>query len=302
MAPSTDSSSSGRVALWALLGLLVSATACGSAVYSRGALWAGDPDGGLDTGTLTESGSTGGTGTGGRLVSGGSGGKGGIDAGGTGGAGGAGSTAANGGRGSGGAGTGGAQTGGAATGGAGTGGAGTGGAATGGAAAGGAGMGSSGGAVVMGGPGDGAQYNFEASGQSWKMAAGGAPLTAITQSTAQSFAGDASLAGSVSAVAGKIYILEVSPPTPAIPAGVVVTFHVFVPSSAMLGAVQPYVLETGSFRFTGARTLAANIARDAWTTINVTVPTGAAAILRMGVQFESTGVWTDTVYLDSISW
>jgi hypothetical protein len=155
---------------------------------------------------------------------------------------------------------------------------------------------------VAGGSVDDAQYNFEPSIQSWKMAAGGAPFTAIAQSTAQSFAGDTSLAGSVTAVAGKTYILEVSPPTPAIPAGAVVTFHVFAPGAAMLGAIQPYVLETGSFRFTGMRTLGANIARDAWTTIKLTVPTGAAAILRLGVQFESTGVWTDTVYVDSISW
>jgi hypothetical protein len=134
------------------------------------------------------------------------------------------------------------------------------------------------------------------------MAAGGAPFTAVAQSKAQAFAGSASLAGAVMAVAGKTYILEVSPPSPAIPAEAVVTFHVFVPAAAVIGAVQPYVLETGSFRFTGTRTLAANIGRDTWTTIKVAVPKGAAAILRMGVQVESTGTWTDTVYVDSVSW
>jgi hypothetical protein len=62
------------------------------------------------------------------------------------------------------------------------------------------------------------------------------------------------------------------------------------------------VLETGTFRFSGTRITAANITRDGWTTVKVNVPTDAAAILRLGVQFESTGAWTGTVYLDSIDW
>ena len=135
------------------------------------------------------------------------------------------------------------------------------------------------------------------------MASGSGAFTTIERSTAQHYAGGSSLAGLVTAAAnGTTYILEVSPPTPAIAAGSLVTFHVFVPTGAMLGFIQPYVLETGTFRFTGTKVATAGLARDAWTTVKVTVPAGAAAILRMGVQFGSTGVWTDTVYVDSISW
>ncbi|MES1204833.1 MAG: hypothetical protein ABUS79_02745, partial [Pseudomonadota bacterium] len=180
---------------------------------------------------------------------------------------------------------GGAATGGAATGGAGTGGAGTGGAGTGGAAA-----------------GDTAHYNFESSNQDWGMAAGGGVITSVARSTAQHFAGVAALAGSMTAVAGKMYIIEVEPPTPPIPPAAVVTFHVYVPASAVLSSIQPYVLETGTYRFTGTKTTSANITRNAWTTIRVTVPADAAAILRVGVQFESTGSWSDTVFIDSVDW
>src|SRR5450432_1970898 len=147
--------------------------------------------------------------------------------------------------GTGGTGTGGSSsstmgTGGSGTG-TGTGGRGTGGSST--VAAGGAAPGT-GGVAVFPFP-DPANYNFESSGQLWSMSTAQGTFTQIGRSTAQHYSGGASLAGAVSAVAGKTYSLEVSPPSPTISAGAVITFEVYVPTSPALKFVQPYVQEGG---------------------------------------------------------
>jgi len=134
------------------------------------------------------------------------------------------------------------------------------------------------------------------------MAEAGQPLTSVDVSMAQRFEGTSSLAVAVTTTAGSTHYVEVKPPTPAIPPSAQVTFHVFIPASAPLTAVEPYMLETGTYRYTARRTLAAGLSRDAWTTIRVSVPANAAAILRLGVKLEASGPWTGTVYIDSIGW
>jgi len=156
-----------------------------------------------------------------------------------------------------------------------------------------------GGAMV---PADPSKYGFEGSVQGWGMAGGGSAWSGITCSNAFSFAGMGALAASVAAQASMTYILEVAPPTPAIPPGTTVSFHLRLPSTAMLNAIQAYVMETGTYRFTATRVAGSNLARNTWVKVDVTVPSDAAAILRLGVQFESSGTWTDTVYLDAIDW
>jgi hypothetical protein len=196
----------------------------------------------------------------------------------------------------GGAATGGAQSGGATA--IGTGGAGTGGDGTGGARTGGTTGTGTGGATAMA---DAARYTFEASTQSWGMASGSDPFTSVARSTAQHFAGVAALAGTVSAAAGKTYILEVAPPSPAIPAGATVTFNVYVPAVAQLSWVQPYVLND-AYKFLGASTSSSSLTKDGWTTIRLAVPSTETNVIRLGVQFASSGSWTGTVYVDSIDW
>jgi hypothetical protein len=152
---------------------------------------------------------------------------------------------------------------------------------------------------------DTANYNFESSNQAWSMGSGSpGTFTSVARSTTQQFAGQASLAASLSAPAAPThFILEVNPAIPAIPAGSVVTFHVYVPRSAAITAVVAYALEGGpNYRFDNTFVAAASLARDAWTTVRVTVPADAAAILRIGVRFEMAGAWTGTLYLDSIDW
>jgi len=99
-----------------------------------------------------------------------------------------------------------------------------------------------------------------------------------------------------------VYFLEVEPPVPAIPAGAIVTLHLRVPAAAMLTDIQAYVLETGTFRFSATRVEGAALARSSWVKVDVNVPKDAAPILRLGVMFESSGAWDDTVYLDAIDW
>ncbi len=261
----------------------------------------GSGSGGVGTGGVGTGGSaTGGSGTGGAATGGsGTGGRG------TGGAGtagtGTGGTATGGsgtgGRGTGGAGTGGAATGGSGTGGRGTGGSGTGGAGTGGAATGGRGTG---GAGTGGAATDSAHYNFESSVQSWAMATGSAAFTSIARDTSRRFMGQSSLAAGIAATAAATYQLSVIP-SPAIPAGATVTFHIFIPTGAALDWIQPYVQEVGpAYTWTG------NYAQPpptfgAWTTLTVSVP-AAANIGALGVQFHTSAAWTGTVYVDSVGW
>jgi len=171
---------------------------------------------------------------------------------------------------------------------------------TGGAATGSGGAGSADGGAMV--PPDPANYGFESSVQGWGMASGGSSWSRIACSTAFSFAGTSSLAGTLAAQPGMTYILEVAPPTPAIPAGATVSFHLRIPSTAMLNAIQAYVMETGTYRFTATRVAGTDLAKNTWVKVDVRVPQDAAAILRLGVQFESSGTWDDSVYLDAIDW
>lgn len=77
------------------------------------------------------------------------------------------------------------------------------------------------------------------------------------------------------------------------------TFHVFVPSGALVDWVQPYVLDANGV-FTGFYVMSPT--QNAWNTITVTVPAGAATVDQMGVQFHTSGAWSGTVNVDSVNW
>ncbi len=307
----------------ALSALLLMITGCGSPTYVRSGL---ENDGapGIDVESMELAGSggaplgsggvfgsggfdgSGGVGTGGASETGGTTGTGGDATGGsqgTGGTTGSGGTA-TGGAGTGGTGTGGAATGGAATGGARTGGAGVGGAATGGGGTGGVATGGAGtgGAGTGGAVTDNARFNFEAatSAQPWAAAANTPGFASITRSTALHYAGQASLAASIASGGANLYQVT-AVPSPAIPAGAMVTFHVFVPTGSTIDWVQPYVQDS-AFAWTGAYALVTDLTVGAWNTFTLKVPTPSAAIAWIGTQVHVTGVWTGTVYLDAVNW
>jgi hypothetical protein len=162
------------------------------------------------------------------------------------------------------------------------------------------------GVTAMGGAGGGAssdrsQYAFEASTQAWRAGDGSPAFTTVNRSSAQRFAGQSSLAGSISASAAGVYTLGVDPATPSVPRGATVTFHVYVPTGAAIAWFQPFVQDT-TFAFSGLFADVRCLTLGDWNTVMLPIPPGTTPIGRMGVQFYVTTAWTGTVYLDSISW
>ena len=300
-------------------GLLVAvgfgaSSGCGSPEYARLGPSGGDgasdfgASGGFGSGGVPQR-SGGASGSGGLPASGGTGGEAsggsgsaGVASGGRSGTGAADGSADSGNAGTPDAGSGGAASGGrAATGGAGTGGANTGGrvatggSSTGGAATGGAGTGGAG----SGGATDSARYNFESSTQSWGMPSGTPMFTSVTRDTSRRFAGTASLAGAITATGAAIYQLQVTP-SPALPAGAVVTAHIYVPTGSTVDWLQLFLQETVSpYTWTGS---AVSFTAGTWNTLTVNVPTSGSPIGSLGVQVHLTGAWTGTVYIDSVNW
>jgi hypothetical protein len=147
------------------------------------------------------------------------------------------------------------------------------------------------------GAGDGAQYGFESGTQGW--VSGGAPIAGVSSSTAQHFAGTHALAVSFSGASGS-QTVKVS--SPAVAAGKLVTFHVWIPAGNAISAVQPYVLQGagGGWTWTGNWQSASALKAGAWNTLTVQVPATAAALAELGVQFTSNK--GTTAYVDSVSW
>jgi len=90
-----------------------------------------------------------------------------------------------------------------------------------------------------------------------------------------------------------------------VPAGATVTFHVWVPAGSGLTAVQPYAQQgaAGSWAWSGNYQPIANLTANAWNTMTVSVPPGAATPLyQLGVELDTGGAWSGTVYVDSVSW
>ena len=66
--------------------------------------------------------------------------------------------------------------------------------------------------------------------------------------------------------------------------------------------MQVYV-QTGNGTWTGKWQPIGNLKTHAWNTPTVTVPSSAVTPLSaLGVQFATSGAWTGTCYVDSISW
>lgn len=144
---------------------------------------------------------------------------------------------------------------------------------------------------------DATDYNFEADAQGWQRS--GVPIASVARSTTQKYAGASSLAvrfnGSGSAMARVA--------NPAAKAGQSVTFRIYVPSGARLSSVQPFVLQgaAGGWRWTGNWQPLSALRQGAWNTITVQVPTNAALLSSLGVEFTTSGSYSGTVYIDSVN-
>ncbi len=143
---------------------------------------------------------------------------------------------------------------------------------------------------------DGAQYGFENGTDGWISS--GSPLS-VSAGQGQVFAGTGSLTVSFNGSKGSAYAYV---NTPAVPPGSKVNFHVWCPAS-IASAVQPYALQgaSGNWAWTGNWQAMTSLQASAWNTIVLTVPSNAAPLAQLGVQFQA-GTGSGNCYVDSVGW
>jgi hypothetical protein len=143
------------------------------------------------------------------------------------------------------------------------------------------------------------QYGFESGAQGWVSSGG--MIAGVSPSTAQAFAGAASLAVRFNGSGTQ----QVYVPAPATPAGTTITLHLWIPAGSALSWVQPYVQQgsSGGWSWTGNWQPVSNLKTNAWNTLTVAVPGNAATPLhQLGVQFSAGTAWSGTAYVDSVGW
>jgi hypothetical protein len=161
------------------------------------------------------------------------------------------------------------------------------------------GGGSEGGIDATATNGDPAQYNFELGAQGWMST--GPPITSVAVSTVYAFLGTHSLAVNFSGAPGTQSAFVSTPP---VPPGKVVTFHLWLPPASGINSVQAFALQgaAGGYAWTGATVPISQMTVDAWNTFAVAVPTNAAPLQQIGLQFNSNPAWVGTCYIDSVGW
>ena len=143
---------------------------------------------------------------------------------------------------------------------------------------------------------DPAQFNFETDPQGW--VGGGGIISGVATSTAQHYAGSQSLAvnlnsptnGSSSVSIGNVRVLP----------GQTITFHVWIPSGQKISNLQPYLQD---YNWSWTSSWYESFTPNAWNTVALTVPANAVAPFNhLGIQFNTSAGWTNTCYIDSVSW
>jgi Cellulase (glycosyl hydrolase family 5) len=144
---------------------------------------------------------------------------------------------------------------------------------------------------------DPALFNFETDPQGW---AGDNTdlISGVATSTAQHYAGKQSLvvninstnANSASVKIGNVSVLP----------GQTITFHVWIPSGYKISNLQPY-MQDNNWGWTSS--WYGSFTPNAWNTLSLTVPANAVSPFHyLGVQFNTSAGWTNTCYIDSVSW
>lgn len=143
---------------------------------------------------------------------------------------------------------------------------------------------------------DPAQFHFETDPQGW--AGGGGIISGVAASAAQHYAGSRSLAvnfnssaaGSSSLTVGNVSVLP----------GLTITFHLWIPGGNKFSNLQPYMQDNN---YTWTSSYYGSFTPNAWNTLTLTVPANAVAPFHnLGIQFNTSAGWTNTCYLDSVSW
>lgn len=146
--------------------------------------------------------------------------------------------------------------------------------------------------------GDTAAYNFETSVQGWTSS--GAPVTGVSSSTAQKFAGTRSLAVQINGQGSSF----ISVANPGASAGKVISFRVFLPSNHRIAWLQPYVQQgaAGGWTWTGSWHAASALRIGAWNTLTVQVPANSAGLSSLGIQLATNGSYAGSLFVDSVAY
>jgi hypothetical protein len=82
--------------------------------------------------------------------------------------------------------------------------------------------------------------------------------------------------------------------------GQTITFHVWIPSGYNISNLQPYMQDNN---WGWASSSYGSFTPNAWNTLSLTVPANAVAPFHyLGIQFNTSAGWTNTCYIDSVSW
>jgi hypothetical protein len=143
---------------------------------------------------------------------------------------------------------------------------------------------------------DPAQYHFETDPQGWY--GGGGIISGVATSTVQKYAGNRSLAVNFSGAtaSNSSVTLNGVPVTP----GATITFRVWIPSGHKLSSIEPIIQD---YNWAWSQSWYGSFTANAWNTLTVTVPaTATTPLQRLNLKFTTNGGWTNTCYVDSISW
>jgi hypothetical protein len=142
---------------------------------------------------------------------------------------------------------------------------------------------------------DPAKFNFETDTQRWSYSGG--QITGIATSTAQKFAGQRSLAVNIGASGAGSSSLDLSDLT--VPAGATITFRVWAPAGHTISSIVPFMQD---YNWGWTQSWSGSPAANSWSTVTLKAPANAVSPLkRLSLQFNTSGAWAGTVYIDSIS-
>ena len=144
---------------------------------------------------------------------------------------------------------------------------------------------------------DPALYNFETDPQGW---AGDNTnlISGVATSPTQRYAGKQSLAVNLNSPNGASASLKIG--SVSVLPGQTITFRIWIPAGHKISNLQPY-LQDNNWGWTSS--WYGSFTPNAWNTLALTVPANAVSPFHyLGIQFNTSAGWTNTCYLDSVSW
>jgi hypothetical protein len=149
-------------------------------------------------------------------------------------------------------------------------------------------------------PSDSSTYNFEDGTQGWTTST---PYTSISSSTVKPFLGTHSLEVSMGAIENgtvqyspttKVYVAS-----PAIlSSSRTVILNIWIPCGVELTSINPFIADQ-SWNFLAGAWTSSYTAND-WNTFVILIPADSK-VGYLGIEFQSSAAWMNTLYLDSIA-